>query len=264
MEAAFALLAGAMLCVLCLGSGLAIGLKLGRAAGPGLYIAAPRTTERTEQTDMQRMLAAWVDLRLRLMEVALCVRELQQMPHGLLTQWRDEFGRLTGELSQTLDQKLCMAEPKSQPRRLAMSQSARAEEIGHGDLISNAQILDLLSQIGKIRDESIPLVRYKYSAKQFLAPAIDDCALPPESFSMVQCHDLSVRDIRYFVDEPPAEGKVVIGLGLPTPVKWVAAQVEDSRTAYQYGRVGYLVTARLLASIDNRSRAADLTAPSVC
>jgi CO/xanthine dehydrogenase Mo-binding subunit len=39
------------------------------------------------------------------------------------------------------------------------------------------------------------------------------------------------------------------------PVKWVAARIEDSRSAYRYGRVGYLVTAQLLACIDERNRA---------
>jgi hypothetical protein len=42
-----------------------------------------------------------------------------------------------------------------------------------------------------------------------------------------------------------------IGLGLPKPVKWLAAEVEDFRSAFMYGRVGYLVTAGLRASIDN-------------
>ena len=48
---------------------------------------------------------------------------------------------------------------------------------------------------------------------------------------------------------------MVLGLGVPSPVKWVAAEIEDSRAkAFRYGRVGYLVTARLVASIDNQTR----------
>jgi len=254
-QTAIALLAGALLCIVVNGLGVAIGLRLGRAAGPSLYISAPRFEQPTEhRRGMDAMLAAWVDLRLRLMEVALAVREMQQMPQGLLVEWRDEFARLTNTLSQTLDEKVRSAEPRSEPLKITANQVS-PDEIGHGDLISNDLILDLLSQVGKPRDDSTPLVRYKFSAKQFLAPAVDDGPLPSEAFSIVQCHDISVRDIRYFVDQPPGEGRVVIGLGLPTPVKWVAAQIEDSRTAYRYGRVGYLVTARLLAAIDNRSHA---------
>ena len=73
---------------------------------------------------------------------------------------------------------------------------------------------------------------------------------------MVQFHDLSVRDIRFFLDDRPAEDNVVIGLGVPKPVKWIAAKIEDYRSVFMYGRVGYLVTARLLASLDKRNRVA--------
>src|SRR4051812_35782272 len=107
---AFAFLAGSLLCLILLGSGMLIGLKLGRVAGPSLYIAAPRC-EPGDSPDMQRLLAAWVDLRLRLREVALSVREMQQVPQDLLVQWKDEFGRLTENLTQTLDQKIKSAEP---------------------------------------------------------------------------------------------------------------------------------------------------------
>ena len=69
---------------------------------------------------------------------------------------------------------------------------------------------------------------------------------------MVQCHDLSVRDIRYFVDELPTEEVVVIGVGVPKPVKWLAGEIEDFRSAFMYGRVGYLVTARHRTCVDKR------------
>jgi hypothetical protein len=255
-QTAIALLAGAMLCIVVLGIGVAIGFKLGRAAGPDLYIAAPHHEQPTEDRDgMESMLAAWVDLRLRLMELAVGVREMQQIPQGVLVDWRDDFSRLSNTLSQTLDEKVRCAEPKTEPLKITAS-SAPPEEIGHGDLISNDLILELLSRVSEPRDSSAPLVRYKFSAKQLLATAVEDGPLPAEAFSLVQCHDISARDIRYFVDQPPSEGRVVIGLGLPTPIKWVAAQIEGSRTAFRYGRVGYLVTARLLAAIDNRSHAA--------
>src|SRR4051794_24404246 len=98
-QTAIALFAGALLCIVVLGVGVAIGLRLGRAAGPSLYIAAPRFEQPSENCGgMDAMLAAWVDLRLRLMEVALAVREMQEMPQGLLVEWRDEFARLANTL----------------------------------------------------------------------------------------------------------------------------------------------------------------------
>jgi hypothetical protein len=261
---AVALLVGLVLCLIILGIGVAIGIKLGRVAGPALVIATqPREQSLDRRTDVDRMLSAWIDLRLRLMEVAQGICDVQQMPHGLLVEWRKEFTRLANNLSQTIDGKVCAAEPlRVESRRIIKNQNAAPADIGHADLISNEQILELLSQIGQPRDSSRPLLRYKFSAKQFLAPAVDDGPLPPEAFSLVQCHDLSLRDIRYFVDQPATEGKVVIGLGVPTPVKWIAAQIEDSRTAYRYGRVGYLVTARLLAAIDSRSHTIPNSSPA--
>src|SRR4051794_9581931 len=101
-QTALALLAGALLCIVVLGVGMAIGLRLGRTAGPSLLIAAPRCEQPTDNPrGMEAILAAWVDLRLRLMDVAVAVREMQQMPQGLLVEWRDEFARLTNSLSQT-------------------------------------------------------------------------------------------------------------------------------------------------------------------
>src|SRR5690349_3297011 len=58
-QTAIALLAGALLCIIVLGLGVAIGLKLGRAAGPSLVIAAPRFEQPTEhRRSMDAMLTA--------------------------------------------------------------------------------------------------------------------------------------------------------------------------------------------------------------
>jgi hypothetical protein len=260
---AIELLTGSVLCLLHLGIGLAVGTKIGRSSAvcvPGQYWSA---LPRAERTEVQRLVSQWFDLRLRLTELASCARQFQQMPQELLAQWQSELVQLTNELCQGLGHKLrdgdAIAASNAAHSLSASDRCLANETVPAKEMITNAQILELLDgqQLGfESHDESLPLVRYRFSTKQPLAPAVNNGPLAAEAFSMVQFHDLSIRDVRYFVDDLPTEDKVVIGLGVPQPVKWFAAEVEDSRSAFMYGRVGYLVTARLLASIDKRGHVA--------
>ena len=237
-----AVLAGSFLCLVVLIIGMAIGFRLGLPAGPTLCLAGQAPSQGIDQTDLQRLMSAWWDLRVRLTEIAIRVRQMEQLPQDIIAQLQSELNRATENVSESLDQKLVLIEhdtSKAEVTKTARAEPA-AEEIGHSELISNEQLLALLSQVGRPGSgQETPVVRHKYAAKQYLAPALDDQPLAAEAFQTVQCHDISVRDIRYFVDDPPISPRVVLGLGVPSPVKWVAAEIEDSRAAYRYGRVGY-------------------------
>src|SRR4051794_6164196 len=91
-------LAGSLLCLLILLVGLIIGVRLGRVAGPNLYIAGPAQLQPAGQTENQRLLSAWWDLRVRLAEMALHIQQVEQLPEEIISQLRDELGRLTVNL----------------------------------------------------------------------------------------------------------------------------------------------------------------------
>jgi hypothetical protein len=119
---------------------------------------------------------------------------------------------------------------------------------GEDDVMTNSEIVDLCDILRQNdRPEEEQPIRYRLSAKQVLAPFPFGGV---ESFRLVQCHDLSVREIRFFVDDPPTEDTIIVGLGLPSPVKWVVAEIEDARAVFMYGRMGTLVTARLIRIIE--------------
>jgi hypothetical protein len=123
-------------------------------------------------------------------------------------------------------------------------------------LMTNSEIVDLCDILRQNdRPEEEQPIRYRLSAKQVLAPFPFGGV---ESFRLVQCHDLSVREIRFFVDDLPTEDTIIVGLGLPSPVKWVVADIEDARAVFMYGRMGVLVTARLIRIIELPRRTASL------
>jgi hypothetical protein len=255
---ALGLIAGCVICLIHLAIGLALGARFGQSKVR--YVALSRPA--TESSDIQRLSSQWFELCLRLSEMAGSVNELKQAPAELMSQWKVELVRLTHELCQSFevqrrDKKDC-AEPNSLAGPL-LTENSGQDEVPTQEVINNTIILELLDerQLGFAdSDDTTPLVRYRFSTKQPLAPAPDSRPLLAEAFSMVQFHDLSVRDVRFFLDDRPGEDNVVIGLGVPKPVKWIAAKIEDYRSVFMYGRVGYLVTARLLGSIDQRNRVA--------
>src|SRR4051812_18156496 len=165
-------LAGSLLCLLSLLVGLILGLRLGRMVAPSLYVAGPAQPPPAGQTENQRLLSAWWDLRVRLAEMALHVRQVEQLPQEIIFQLRDELGRLTVNLHQSLDERGLIAkseEAKSDTGIATTIQQAPRDEIGHDELISNERILELLSQVGSHRHaDTTRVTRFKYSAKQVL------------------------------------------------------------------------------------------------
>jgi hypothetical protein len=244
------LIVGSVLCLVHLAIGLAIGAKVGRST---VCITGAPFVPCDEPAETQRLLSLWFDLRLRLSELTLCARQVQQLPLDTVARWRNELSQLTSQLGNALEHSVPsggVIDKKAQELLATPDRGSFDEAMPGGEVATNAQLLELVSGPVDCDNPERPLVRHRFSAKQPLAPAINNGPLPAEAFRMVQFHDLSIRDIRYFEDELPSEEKVVIGLGVPKPVKWIAAKVENSRSAFMYGRVGYLVTARYLASID--------------
>ena len=256
---ALGLIAGSMLCLIHLAIGLALGARFGHPTTR--YVALTRPA--AESSDAQRLSSQWFELCLRLSEMAGCADELRKVPAELISQWREELIRLTNELCRSMDLQrssaanaFAVSDSQTMPN---LAGNSGQDEVPSDEVVTNKIILELLQNrnLGFAEsDESGPLVRYRFSTKQPLAPAPDGRPLSAEAFNLVQLHDLSVRDVRFFLDDRPVEDNVVIGLGLPKPVKWIAAKIENYRSVFMYGRVGYLVTARLLASLDKRNRVA--------
>jgi hypothetical protein len=116
--------------------------------------------------------------------------------------------------------------------------------------IGNGRILEWFARpIGQI----IPGEnhRYPFAVQQPMAVRKGEDFPDAGDFAAIQCHDLCPSEIRYIVDHRPKVDEVVIGLGLPRPIKFLLARVEDYRSVYMYGRVGYLVTARFEATVDH-------------
>src|SRR3954451_18674499 len=90
-----AVLAGSLLCLVVLVIGLVIGFRLGPAAGPTLCIAGQAPSRRIDQSESQRLMSAWWDLRVRLTEMALRVRQIEQLPHDVIAQLQSELSRAT-------------------------------------------------------------------------------------------------------------------------------------------------------------------------
>jgi hypothetical protein len=252
---ALGMIAGCVIGLIHLAIGLAIGARLAQSKVRYVALSHPAT----ESSDIQRLSSQWFELCLRLSEMAGSVNELKQAPAELMSLWKVELVRLTHELCQAFEVQRGDEKGRAEPNSLELPTPAgnlEQDEVPAEEVITNALILELLQdrQLG-LADigDTAPLARYRFSTKQPLAPAPDTRPLSAEAFNMVQFHDLSVRDVRFFLDDRPVDDNVVIGLGVPKPVKWIAAKIEDYRSAFMYGRVGYLVTARLLGSLDKRA-----------
>jgi hypothetical protein len=249
------LLIGSALCLVHLGIGLAIGWRLGGAALPAPIHLGDRLDLITEERAGQQQ-CDWDDIRLRLADLASAAVELRPTPREALAKWVADLVQLSNDLRERLADTLAgAAEPRSSDQQCTRLPSHEIpDQEGKPHVMTNAEILELCETLSRpVDDEDVPPIRYKLSAKQPLAPYPSRGAV---AFRTVQCHDLSVKEIRYFVDDAPIEEKVIIGLGLPSPVKWLLAEIEDSRSAFMYGRMGYLVAARLIKSIDNHTRTA--------
>ena len=105
-----AMLAGSLLCLVIVLIGLAIGFRLGLLAGQNLSTASSAPAQNLDQTDLQRLMSAWWDLRVRLTEIAIRVRQMEQLPHDIIAQLQSELNRATENVSESLDQKLVLIE----------------------------------------------------------------------------------------------------------------------------------------------------------
>lgn len=230
------LLIGSALCLMHLGIGMAIGWRL---RPEGRYVESfelPASRHgRIEYVESQ-----WCQLHVQLTQLTTTAIEIQPAPRELLSQWLTELDHVTSQLRFTV-------EGNSSPLLPAPDSEQHAEE--QPTVATNEQILEL---VGRPASDEEVVRRFSFPVKQPLAKYVDAGPLPAKAFSPVQCHDLSVRDIRFFLDEPPTADKVVLGLGVPQPVKWMGAEVESFRSVFMYGRVGYLVIARFLSCIDKR------------
>jgi len=249
---AIELLIGSALCFVHLAIGLAIGWRLGRAALPVPIPLGDRldlvTHERAEQQQYQ-----WDDIRLRLADLPSAAVQLRPTPREALATWVADLVQLSNELRKRLDDTRPIVVTSDEQDTRLPSRGIAIQDGGSHEVMTNAEILELCETLRHTtHNEDVPPIRYKLSAKQPLAPYPSGTSV---RFRTVQCHDLSVKEIRFFEDDPPGEEKVVIGLGLPSPVKWLLAEIEDCRSAFMYGRVGFLVTAHLISSIDNHPRA---------
>jgi len=168
------LLIGSMLCLLHLGIGLRIGWRFGRLAAPGVPIACPAPPPSIEQTEAERLLTAWRELRQRLNELAAGDNETQQVPPNVLAHWRCELANLTSELHQVLDRKLGRAAApevvNSNDKLTSNHNQIPTIEEEPTTILTNAQIEALLSGVGSARKpDPSPPVRYKFPVKQPLA-----------------------------------------------------------------------------------------------
>ena len=225
-------------CPLCLG--LAIGWNMGRRAGAVV-----------QPVDMQPFVSSVEMIRGDLGELTQRSRDLP-LPD-------QEFAALLARLTLSLDElhrslssrMLARQENQNAPAKEASPASQERSHSLGAHAVGNARILEWFS--GRPLDRS-PLVernRFPYAVRQPLAPRTSEALPRPQDFAVVQCHDISPREIRYIVEDRPKEDEVVIGLGIPRPIKHVLARVEDYRSVYMYGRVGFLVTASFVQVVDD-------------
>lgn len=129
----------------------------------------------------------------------------------------------------------------------------RAHRLG-AHAVGNSRILEWFSGRSVERSPPGEKNRYPFAVQQPLAVRKGVDLPEPGDFKLVQCHDLSPAEIRYIVEDRPKEDDVVIGLGIPRPIKHLLARVEDYRSVYMYGRVGFLVTASFVEALDGYSQ----------
>jgi len=261
------LLLGALLALLVLSVGFLFGVRIGRWIAPaGTDESNPLHAAIASDgaaVDFQQLLSHWHDVRPRLAELASRLREVQQPPHDALAQWRSDLVRVTAELRQALKTRLRVSDSNGRVRRTCCTgERAIAEGLSLAkELLTNEQIVSILDQrelSPKADGEARPTVRHKFPARQLIVALPDDGG-PPSAIREVQCDDLSVREFRYFVEESPSTKRVIVGLGVPSPVKWLMAEIVDSRSADFEGQTACLVTARFLKSIDHGRRIVETT-----
>ncbi len=222
--------------------GLSIGWFMGRRAGAVI-----------QPVNLEPFLTSVERMRGDLGELSRLSRTVTLPDH--------EFAALLARLTLSLDElhrslsSRVFAVPRP-PAANAHDPTPAPEERSHrmgAHAIGNTRILEWFSDRQVGQNTPSEKNRYPFAVQQPLA-ARKGAELPePGDFELVQCHDLSPTEIRYIVEYRPKEDEVVIGLGIPRPIKHLLARVEDYRSVYMYGRVGFLVTASFIEALDGYS-----------
>ena len=96
---------------------------------------------------------------------------------------------------------------------------------------------------------SFPAERRLYDVYQRVAFFSADLPSAGE-FEEVQCNDLSVSGISFFLDQPPEHEQLVITLGTPPDLKFMKAKVTNVRTTYRDDRIAYKVGCQFVKRLD--------------
>jgi hypothetical protein len=158
------------------------------------------------------------------------------------------------ELHRSLSSRVC-AKPNV-PSVATQDASPASEDRSHtlgAHAVGNTRILEWFQDRTAGRAALSEKNRYPFALKQPLAVRQGEELPEPGDFELVQCHDISPSEVRYIVEDRPKDDDVVIGLGIPRPIKYLLARVEDYRSVYMYGRVGFLVTASFVETLDGYS-----------
>ena len=93
-----------------------------------------------------------------------------------------------------------------------------------------------------------------------IAPMTDGVMPPPQEFFEVDCWDISLGGIAFFLDQSPEFQSLVVALGRPPALNYFTAQVVRVARMEQRGHMRYLVGCRFLerAAIDRLARFREL------
>jgi hypothetical protein len=238
-----ALVVGAILLVTGhLGAGLYIGWHMGRRAVP----------RPIQPLNVEPLVASVEQMRHDFGELSQLSRSA-----GLPEEFALLLARLTlslDELHRSLYSRVCAkpAAPSASANDTPSAPEERSHRLG-AHAIGNSRILQWFHDRPVGQCPPGEKCRYPFAVQQPLAVRKREELPAPGDFELVQCHDLSPVEIRYLVEDRPKDDEVVIGLGIPRPIKHLLARVEDYRSVYMYGRVGFLVTASFVAALDGYS-----------
>lgn len=229
---------------------IGLGMVLGSAhlcvgLAIGWYMGKSRSAPAGPAVNLEPFVTSVERLRLEMAELSRLSKSVPSPDQGLVT--------LVARVALSLDE---LHQSLSNPGRPASPPPKTTEPDGQSHCmgahaVSNSRILQWFAG-QRIRS---PVTeegrRYPFAVQQFLAVRKGEELPEASDFAREQCHDLSATEVRYLIEQRPKESEIVIGLGLPHPVKFLLARIEDYRSVYMYGRVGYLVTARFLEALDH-------------
>jgi len=232
------LLVGSLFCLAHLGIGIAVGARMSRTVMVG-------QVSRIESAIAPQQVIDWTEIRAQLAELSSFIQSVQALPLLELREKKNDLIDRVSNLHNAIEGGQPSEPPRGSPEPFADPPKAEP------GALTNEQLIALLEGATfEPAPPSQPAPRFKFAVMQPVALGGGDGVL--RKILHVQCHDLSVSDVRYLVDDPPTVERIVIGLGIPKPVKWLAGTVEEFHSVFMYGRVGYLVTVRFIANVDHQ------------